>query len=206
MEVIKTFAIVYSTTGKGSSYKDVASKVGANANNVSSSLKFWKEVGFLSDDESGYIPSKTLVDFNQKIQWGDENSAWTIFHDALRNTWFLNEIVIKFQLKSKISFDDLMKSLGLASGLQYKDTNTIRSLQMLIQLLELSKILEKDDDGNYNLKSDSLDRSKGIVVDNSKNLLQVRIGDNLYAIDVNEMKSFVIEKGKEISKDIQRIE
>jgi hypothetical protein len=82
IEVIKTFAIIYGTSGKSSSYKDVASKVGANANNVSSSLKFWKDIGFLIRDNSGYIPSQSLINFNQKIQL-EPDSAWKVFHDAV---------------------------------------------------------------------------------------------------------------------------
>lgn len=205
IEIIKAFAVIYGTTGKGSSYKDVASKVGVNANNVSGSLKFWKDIGFLVSDNSGYVPSQALINFNQKIQW-EPDSAWKAFHDAVKGTWFLNEITVKFQLKPKISSEELIKSLGMASGIQSKDAGTVRSLQLLIQLLELSKIIDKDSDGNYTLKHDNFTKPKEITVDASKDLIQIKIKDKLYAVDIKELEDFVVEKGKKLDGNIQRVE
>jgi hypothetical protein len=119
--------------------------------------------------------------------------------------WFITELKIKFQLKSKISTEELIKSIGMASGLQSKDAGTTKSIEVLIQLLELGKIIEKDSDGNYVLKFDS-SKPKEITVDDSKDLILIKIQDAVYAVDIKELKSFVAEKGKSVNDNIQRIE
>lgn len=206
LEVLKTFAVIHQTKGTGSNYKNIASQVGVNATAVSDCLKFWSGNGLLEGSRGTYTPSNSLIEFNQRIQWGDENSALQILRDTLQNSWFITELKIKFQVKNNISQDELKQMLGLASKISKKDTATMTALNNLIELLEKIKVIKKDDDGNYSNNSDLSSEEKQIMVSDSDDMIQVMIEDELYAINVTEIKEFVLSKGKKLSKTIQKVD
>lgn len=206
LEILKAIAVINETKGNSCSYKDIASKVDANETNVSRSLKFWKGAGLIIESSRGkYSPSKALIDFNKKIQWGSEDEAWKIIHDALENSWFVTEMKIKFQLKSKLTQDELTRTLGLASGKSNKDSGAEKAVGILIQLLESSKWIAKDQEGNYSLLSSS-SAVKNLAVEEGKDMIQVGIGDDVFALEVQQLKDFVLKNGKKISRDVQRVE
>lgn len=205
-EVLKTFAVIQQTKGVGSNYKDIASQLGANASAVSDSLKFWSENGLLEGDRGTYVPTSSLINFNQRIQWGDEDSALQIFRDILRDSWFVVELKIKFQVKNKISQDELKQMLGLASKISKKDTVTMTALNNLVELIEKVKIVAKDEDGQYLWNMDSDKERKEISVSDSEDMVQISVGDELYAVAVEEIKEFIISKGKKLSKTIQKVD
>lgn len=206
MEVLKTFSVIEKTKGTGSNYKDIAKQVGVNANNVSDSLKFWKENGFLEGDRGVYTPSQALKEFNQKIQWGDEESAWSVFRNAVKDSWFVTELKIKFHVKNMLTQEELVQTLGLASGISKKDSRITVSINNLVEILEKSKIIAKEENGTYSMNSSSGKEDKKIAIDESKDLVQVSIGDVLYAVDVSKLKEFITSNGKKLSKSIQKVE
>ena len=206
IDVLKTFAVIYQTKNVGASYKDVATQINVNANSVSELLKFWKESGLLSSEHRGiYIPSKFLIEFNQKVQW-DKNSAWPILREALKDSWFTTELKIKFQIKQQQTENELTASLGLLSGRSKKDSKSVSSINMLIELLELICFIRKDEQGHYSLVQDTTNgNTEKISIDTSNDLMQVSIDSDLFAIDTNHLKEFVISHGKKLNKNIQQI-
>ncbi len=205
-EILKTFAVIHQTKGTGSNYKDIASQVGANATVVSDCLKFWSENGLLEGNRGTYVPSSFLIEFNQQSHWGDEDSALQILREPLQNAWFVTELKIKFQVKNKLSQNELRQTLGLASKISKKDSRIMTGLNNLIELLEKIKIIIKDSDDHYSMKMDSVDKRKPISVQDSDDMMQVTLGNDLYAVDVNEIKEFVLSKGKKLSKIIQKVD
>ena len=204
-EVLKTFAVIHQTKGTGSNYKDIASHVGANATIVSESLQFWSENGLLEGSRGTYTPSNSLIEFNQRIQWGDEDSAMQILRNALQNSWFITELKIKFQVKNTLTQDELKQTLGLASKISKKDANTMSALNNLIELLEKIQVVTKDENGMYSMNINTVNGKKTISVSDSEDMIQVMIGNELYAVNTDEIKEFIISKGKKLSKTIQKV-
>ena len=59
IEILKALAVFHGKYNKGVTYKEVSSTLGYDKNQVSSSLKFWKDIGLLAADKATYIPTST---------------------------------------------------------------------------------------------------------------------------------------------------
>lgn len=205
IEILKAFVVYYGENNTGTTYNEISKILVYDKSYVSSSLKFWKEIGLLSQDKAAYAPTQPLLDFNQKIQWGEEEEAWKIFRVAISGSWFVDQIKMKFQLKSILTRDELMKFLGIGSGAVSGDKNKQKSISILINLLEISKVILKGDDGNYTVNSDIGKSNNTVNVDESKEMLQVKIGEEVYAIDSDKIKTFVLSNGRKIDTSIQQM-
>lgn len=196
--MLKAFVIFCDKNNKGATYKDIAPIIEASPTNVSDSLKFWKSLNILESDGNACKPSKQLDDAIRKIEWGDEENGWEIFRQALKESWFLSHLMMAFRLKPSMTESDLIDSLGSAFGAPNR-LETIKPLKYLLQILEISKtVLETD--GNLTLNSNIKlsGETETLFVNDEKDLLQVKIGNELYAIDVSLLKNFVIKTGKRL--------
>ena len=202
VEILKAFATYYSKHGRGATYKEISGLVGFNATNVSGSLKFWKSVDILLQDGGTYEPTQALINFNNKIQW-DNDEAWKIFKSALADQWFVTQTELKFKLKSEINLDDLIKSLGEKANVP-NNRNSNKSLKYIIDLFELCNTITKQENEKYKLV-DSEDMSKKIIVDETKDMVQIKIGYKTFAVEINKIRDFVQSNGKQIGTDIHRL-
>lgn len=206
VQILKTIAVIHQTKRIGSNYKDLAKHVNGNPTSVSEALQFWKQVGILENEGRNYIPSATLVEFNKQIQWDDENSAWETLGNSLMDSWFMEALKIKFQIKNSLSYEELLQTLGSASGVPKRDSRTDSSLNVLINLLEKTNLVKKGDDGNYTIGKTGTSMKKEIRVEDDKDMTQVAVGTELYAVDSAELKKFIISNGKKLGKEIQRVD
>ena len=202
IKILKAFATYYSKYSKGATYKEISGPTGFNASNVSGSLKFWKSVDILLQNGSTYEPAQVLIDFNNKIQWNN-NEAWEIFKLTLADQWFVTQTKLKFELNSEINLDDLIKSLGEKANVP-NDKNNIKSLKYIVDLLELCNIITKQENEKYKLV-DSENKSKKIIVDEAKDMVQIKIGYKTFAVEINKIRDFVQLNGKQIGTDVHRL-
>ena len=202
IEILKAFATYYSEYSKGATYSEISNLTGFYATNVSGSLKFWNSIGILRQNESTYEPTPALIDFNDKIQL-DNDEAWKVLKSALSDQWFVTQTKLKFRIKSEISLDDLIKLLGGIAKVPDNKNNT-QSLKYIVDLLELCKIIAKQENKKYKLVN-SENKSKKIIVDETKDMVQIKIGYKTFAIDVDKIRDFVESNGKQIGTDINRL-
>lgn len=206
IDILKAFAIFHSKQGKGATYKEIASIVGASHANVSGTLKFWKNLSLLEEDNSVYTPSKSLIEFNKKIQWGNEDEAWEMLRSTLNEQWFVLLIKSKFELRDKIRSEDLINSLGSASDASSSNKNILTSIKRILDLLEISKLIINDGQGSYTLNHESSEKKRELIVNDSKDIMQIKINDEIYGIEVDALKEFVLSNGKKIDTEINRLE
>lgn len=206
VEILKIIAIIQQTKGVGSNYKDLAKHTNANPTIVSETLQFWKQVGILENSGRDYVPSLPLVEFNKQMQWGNEDSAWAIFGTALQDSWFMDALKIKFQIKNALSLEELSQMLGSESGIPKRTSKTDTSIGILIHILENAGLIIKDQSENYVIGQLDSDVKKEIKLEDEKDMVQISVGDELYAVAVDEIKEFVISKGKKLSKTIQKVD
>lgn len=191
---------------KGTSYKEIASIVKASPTNVSESLKFWKSVGILETEGTGSKPSQLLSQAMNKIEFNDPEKGWKIFRDALKRTWFVEHLIVAFRMTPSMTEENLFDSLGQAYGSAGK-SEIAKPLRNLLQLLETSKIVLKDEKGNFTLNEDikTSGKPETIVVNEVKDAIQIKIGDALFAIDIIPLKDFVTKNGKKLDDTIYNV-
>jgi len=199
IDVLKAFVVYYDKNQKGTSYKEIALIIKSSPTNVSESLKFWKSIGILKSDDRTYRPSQELINAIKKMEWGDVEEGWRIFRDAMRDSWFVTHLIMAFRVTTSMTEIDLLNSLGSASGASSR-AKVEKPLRNLLRLLEISKIVLKDDKGNWTL-NEKLKMSREqepIIADETKDTMLVRIGSELFAVDINSLREFVVKNGKKL--------
>ncbi len=204
ISILKAFVAFYEKTKVGASYSEIAPIVNISGANVSGILKFWRSINMLETDNNKNQPSKVLVEIIRNIQWGDHESGWSIFRTAVRDSWFVSHLTMSFRIKATMKYDDVINSLGIASGSTKRDKNMTASLRNLVELLELTGILSKDESNIFQL-TELESHKMPISVDQEKDLLQVRIGDEIYAIDTETLKEYIKKNGKKLDSNLQHI-
>jgi hypothetical protein len=200
IDILKGFATLYEKK-KRATYKDVAPLINMNATDVSACLKFWKSVDLLEEDNSGYRASNAVCDFVKKIDWNPEE-AWSIFSRQLKDAWFVEHVGLAFQIKKSLSEEELVNSLGSASGMTKRDAAAVRSLRAIIKLLELTKKIIKGESGNYtlNLESSTDQKIEPIEIPEDKDMIKAKIGEETFAVSIKELIEFVRKQGKRLSE------
>ncbi|AFU60055.1 hypothetical protein Ngar_c31390 [Candidatus Nitrososphaera gargensis Ga9.2] len=181
--------------------------VNASLSNVSECLKFWKSLGMLEDQDGKSKPSQTLTAIVQKMEWGSDDDGWKLFRDAIGSSWFVSSLAVAFRLKKSLSEDEILNTLGLTSKLPDRE-KVEKPLKNLIQLLNISKILIPGDDGRYTLNPDIASRQStgtNMVVDDSKQMAQVRIGGDTYVVEVEALRDFVKANGKTVDTNVNSV-
>jgi hypothetical protein len=206
IEILKAFCAYYEKNKSAASYRDIAPLVGLHPTKVSGCMKFWGSLGVLKKEGNKYLPESKTVEFARKAEWGDETGAWEILLDLLSDSWFVKHAVMVCRLKGKINQEELINSLGSASGETKKDKATVTSLRMLVRLLELMGVIIKLNEGLYQLNPKlAISRVERIEVPEGKDLIQILLGNELFAVDVNELREFVTKRGKHLDKTINKL-
>lgn len=207
VDILKGFATIYEKK-KRATYKDVAPIVNVHPNDVSACLKFWKSVGLLEEQNGGYKASAVTLEFARKIEWGTEDEAWSMIGRHLRNAWFTEHLVMVFRIKKSLTEEELLNSLGSASGATKKDKNVVTSLKILQKLLEHSKIILKDKAGDYVLNPELVQTYKRetIEVPEDRDLIKLRIGKEVYVVSIKELQEFVKKQGRKLAEKEIKIE
>ena len=124
------------------SYKDIGG-IHASITNVSSSLSFYANIGWLTKSENEYIPSENLIRYFKGLD--KEKSRNELSQLLLQNCSAAKEIIFFIKQKSKMDRESIIKYLGTKFEFFEKDR---KSLNKLLDLLTSFDILKADDDGN----------------------------------------------------------
>jgi len=92
-----------------------------------------------------YVPKLEIINFSRSLPWDQENAKRSL-REILKNTWFGDLVIKKFELKASYPESELVNSLGRESG-ALDDQAT--SLKRLIELLEYSEIIQKNESDEY---------------------------------------------------------
>ena len=201
IQILKAITVVYQPKSEGSNYKDIAQHLEIDPTSVSKVLPFWKQVGILENKERSYVPSTILIEFSRQLEWVDTSSAWKTLGSALKDSWFMNALRTKFQRKNSLSSEELLQTLGYASGILKRNPKINHSLHVLIGILEKTSLIKKENDTNYAIGELETTRKK-FKIEQEKDTVQVSVGTELYAVDSSELSNFVTTYGKKLGQEI----
>ncbi len=204
LDILKAFTVLREKGKVGVSYKDVAPLAGIRSKtNVSACLKFWYSIGLLEKENKGYRASDVTVEFFRKLEWGDEDGAWSLMRRHLARTWFGESVLSAFKVRASMNEDDLINVLGSASQAVKRDNTTVKSLRAIVKLLELSKIIVQDEEGNFKLNQELIRgvRSREVKLPEDKDVIKVTIGEESFIVEVEALKEFVRKHGKRLAKE-----
>jgi len=204
IEMLKAFAALREKKER-STYKDVGPTIDLHPTLVSSCIRFWKSIGLLEVQDGGYRASNALLEFAKKSEWGAEDEAWSIMRGHLKESWFVEHLAVAFRIKKSLTEDELVNSLGSASGVTKRDAKIMKSLRILVELLVLSRIVMKDQTGSYTFNPElSGEKAKSIEVPENGDSVKVRIGSEVYVVSREQLKEFVRTHGRKLAaKDIR---
>jgi len=206
LDILKAFCVYYDKYGKPASYKDIAPLVGLHPTKVSACLKFWKSVGLLDKKGGDYAPTEKAVEFARRREWKDDAGAWAVFRSAVGHSWFMEHAATFFRMKENATEENLVVSLGSVSGIAQGDKATIGSLKSVVRLLELCGMITKSNENSYRANREAIEGLETKVeIPDDKHLVQVIIGEEMFAVDAKELQAFVKEKGHRVDKRVQRI-
>ena len=201
VQILKTITVAYQPKSEGSNYKDIAQHLEIDPTGVSKVLPFWKQVGILENKGRNYVPSAVLIKFSKQLEWRDKSSAWKTLGNALKSSWFMDALRTEFQRKNSLSSEELLQTLGYASGILESNPKINRSLQMLLNILEKTNLVKKENDTNYVIGELETTRKK-FKIEQEKDMVQVSVGTELYAVDSNKLSNFVTTYGKKLGQEI----
>ena len=207
IDVLKSFVVYFTKNNAPASYKEIAPLTNSTPTTVSGTLKFWKDSGMLQGDTGKYQPTPTLTEFARKYNWGDQEGAWELFRTALSGTWYVSNTIMLLSIKKQVSADEIINSLGSASGNASREGEVGEALVTLFSLLEMAKIVIKGPDEMYTINP-GFEKKVGrkLVADETKSLTQVRINGELYAIETDQLKKFILENGRSLNATQQELQ
>jgi hypothetical protein len=97
--------------------------------------------------------------------------------------------------------EELINVLGLASRTVKRDEVTVKSLKAIIRLLELSKMIVKDESENFRLNQELTEDFKEIELPENKDVIKVSISGEPFIVEIDLLKKFVVEHGKKLAKE-----
>ncbi|MFW9803810.1 MAG: hypothetical protein ACFFFC_14205 [Candidatus Thorarchaeota archaeon] len=201
IEILRAFATFYLENKKAAKYSDISPLVGISASNVSSCLKFWRSTNLLQGQRR-LSPSRGLLDFART----DSENEWRILGIAIMDTWFVSAVRMRFSLKDSLTEEEIAETLAKTYNPLKSSKASRKSIAILVSLLTITEIIVKQDH-NYVLgRIVDEDKSqeggaKELAIQDDNNLIQIRIGDALYAIDRQILADFVKSHGTTLSRE-----
>jgi len=141
-DVLKSLVERYKKEHQAISYKDIGG-IHASMTNVSGSLSFYANIGWLIKSENKYTPSENLIHYFKGLDKERERNELSEL--LLQNCSVVKEIILFIKQKSKSDRESIIKYLGTKFDFLEKDK---KSLNRLLDLLTSLEILKVDDDGN----------------------------------------------------------
>ncbi len=207
IEILKSIVVFSERNGSPASYKEIAPLAHLDPTVVSGTLGFWKDIGILESESGKYRPSKALADIVRQLTWGNKDDAWQLFRETTKDAWFMSHVSMSFQLKKQMTLEELINSLGAASGVPDRNASTAASLRNLVALMEIAEVVVRDVQGIYQVNPEMLAPKQSVIrVNLEKSLVRIRIGNELYAVDAAKLKDFVKSVGKTIDSTDQLLQ
>ncbi|NIQ05721.1 MAG: hypothetical protein GWO20_08345 [Candidatus Korarchaeota archaeon] len=199
IDVLKAYATYCEEYEKPVNYKKIANLTDIHHTQVSGCRKFWESIGFLKrKGRAKDIPTEKLEKFVSKLSWGEEQEAFEFLGRHLNDEWFVKHTFTQLKLGKKDQ-EALINSLGKTIGLTSKKKKKVKSIRMLVDLMEKCNLIEKDEDGMFTISSGVRERTQFEVLPEEEMVIIVIEGEK-YAIPSEDLKEFVKEEGSKLSK------
>jgi hypothetical protein len=140
LDMLRAFAVAYTTTQKAVTNAEVADIVKMAATTVPHANAFFSETGLLLRQDGAYIPSEDVMRFHRAHEWNPENAAHKLA-PTLRMTWFANTLIPKLAFRGSIDEREAISLLAEAAGAapEFKG-----ALDVLLQYLAVSGLIDRD--------------------------------------------------------------
>ena len=165
---------------------------------VSGNITFLEECGFITWSEEGwYVPTKDAIYFSEKHSWNPD-LAKSKLRKILKKCWFCELVIESFQSESVHSEENLIKKLSLVSKTS-KDEEY--KLKILLNFLEYSMIIQKDDDNLYFLfqDNDMLPEHEEVVIKQSMPVvvnININVPKDIDSIYISRVVELIEEIGQ----------
>lgn len=141
VDILKSLVDKYHKEHRAISYKDIGG-IHASKANVSGSLSFYANIGWLIKSGTEYTPSENLIHYFKGLN--KEKSQEELSQLLLQNCNIAKEITFFIKQKPKSDRENLIKYLGTKFDFLEKDK---RALNRLIDLLITLEIINTDEEG-----------------------------------------------------------
>jgi len=205
-EILKAYVVASKEGKEPLSWKDFQKIVSINSHYVSANNKFLEELGLIKEAErkpGKYSPTEKTVEFSKAKDW-DEEQAKSILRKLVSSSWFWQSTKQLLDIRGKIPKNDLISKFGVDSGADPK--KHFPSLNILVEYLKYVELINEEN-GTITYGKFGLERipAPEIKLPESKDTIQIALGDELFAVDIKEFEAFVREKGKKLDHKVYRI-
>lgn len=142
LNILESLIDKYHKENQAISYKDIGG-IHASKENVSCSLPFYANIGWLIKSRGKYTPSKKLIHYFKGLD--KRKSQKELSQLLLENCNVAKEIIFFIKQKPKSDRESIIKYLGTRFNFLEKDK---KSLNRLLELLISLEILKTDDKGS----------------------------------------------------------
>lgn len=145
-DILKAYVIASNQGAEAVTYKDVAVVANLHPTQVSRNNAFLAQSGFISTERYGYYrPAVEVTEFAKESPW-DEDGSKRHIRQLIDKTWYGEVILQKFQMRSVLPKEELVKAFGIKATPDQSEANR---LDYLLDFLEYSDYIQKDEQGNY---------------------------------------------------------
>ncbi|MHA1959123.1 MAG: hypothetical protein ACW99U_02765 [Candidatus Thorarchaeota archaeon] len=143
------------------------------------------------------------------MDWGEPIDAKGTLRAHLETTWFGAHIRLLYKLKSDYSLDELVRSLGEHIRYPVEAGMNMKRLKILVQLLELAGVVERDDTGIFRIHAATVDVRETTATGRpdftealaeDHDLVQFVLNEGTFLVSRDALVKFVVETGRRISK------
>ena len=99
VDLLRAFAVAYTTTGRPVTYNDVASIVSMSASTVALAVPFWADIGLMERNDNAHTPSSIVLAFNRGYEWNSETAPHKLA-PILRDAWFGKALLPRLAFRS----------------------------------------------------------------------------------------------------------
>jgi len=204
-EIIKAYVVASEEGTKPVSWKDFQGLVDVSPANVSSNNKFLEDLGIINEVENkpgSYIPTPKAINLKNAQNW-DEEETISIIRDLVSGSWFWQSARQLLSVHRKVTKKDLINKLGFDSGADPKKHQP--SLEILIKYLQYAGLISEENEEISLGKYGAIEAQRKIKIPPDKDMIQISIGDDLYAIDIKEFEEFIQSRGKKLDRNVTKI-
>jgi len=205
-EIVEAYIKASKNGSKPVSWKDLEEHININPSYVSANNKFLRDLGLINEAEKQpgkYYPTEKAIEFSKVRGW-DEDKAKSILRELIIKCWFWESTKRLLKERKKVSEGELLSRLGIDSGADPK--KHLPSLKVLLDYLKYVELIREENGtityGKFGLKQIPTQK---IDLPQDKDMIQVRIREELFAVDIKELEDFVLKKGKKLNSHVYRL-
>lgn len=140
-------------------YDEVATYAQITPSSVSSTLKYFFDIGLLEREKMMYKPTNEIIDFVNMLNWDDEEEAKRILKSLLLKTWFGDCVVKCLSVCHESTKDEIIKLLGKQSHAERSDNS---ALVKIFDFLVYANVLRFEESRGIYIIDDNIETNGGI--------------------------------------------